>query len=228
MSISGSGTGAPGGIPEFSLLNEQNAASYALRLSMGIANNLDSISFTEIDKQALWKYDTSSSKPTLHPLEHMRVEVTPPRADDSWKQMLAEITERLPPNVRAAYEQSLQAPIEERNPSLIALGKLLEGAAKVFNGIQSSANALDSQNPIAAAGSPLDLRRQMNLELAEKALQGILKDSFPTFEAIKNSLASLGPNDPFFDELMGAANQLGMAYSTLAHLHNKKAAEDHL
>lgn len=54
MTIStGSGTGSPGGIAEPSLLSDQSAAASILRAAMGIVANLDTISFTDVDKKSV-------------------------------------------------------------------------------------------------------------------------------------------------------------------------------
>ena len=80
--------------------------------------------------------------PALHPLEHMRVDVSPSRLDYAWKQTLQDLTNMLPEDIKNAFEQNLLLPTEKRNASLVALGKLLEGTAKTLNWIQNSVNAL--------------------------------------------------------------------------------------
>lgn len=220
MAISGSGTGTPGGIPEFSLHSDQSAAASILRNSLGIVRNLDVIIFTDIDKKALWKYDTSSSKPTLHPLEHVRVDTSPTRIDDSWKQILQDLINDLPSDVKAAYEQNAFLPPDEQNASLIALGKLLEGTAKALNWIQNSVAALDPNNPAAGLGSEIDTRRALNIALADNVIQGIVQNSNTTFQSLRNALLNIGTNDPHFDGLVGTLNQIGLAYSTILDLEN--------
>lgn len=220
MSISGSGSGTPGGIPEFPLISDQTAAALTARTAMGIVGNLDKLMFYQVGEQTQWKYDTSSSKPALHPLEHMRVDVSPPRKDNEWKQILAEIMDDLPRDVRAAYEQSLRLPPEERLPSLIALGKILEGTAKALSWINNSARQLDSNNPLSGPGSEVEARRIINQQLADKVTQGILNDSQATLFAVQKELLNIGSNHPQFDGLMGALNQVAAAYTTLIDVYN--------
>lgn len=225
MSISGSGTGTPGGIPEFSLLSDQTASASVLRAAMGIVKNLDTISFTDVDKKALWKYDTSSSKPTLHPLEHVRVEVSPSRIDDSWKQMLQDLINDLPDDVKTAYERNLLLPPEQKNTALIALGRLLEGTAKTLNWIKNSAAALDPQNPAAGPESEMEARKTFNNALSGRILSGIMANSHMTFQTIRNELLKIGNNDPRFDELAGILNQVGTGYYTILNLNGNSAEE---
>ncbi len=220
MAIFSSGTGTPGGIPEFSLQSDQNAAANLLRNSMGIVNNLDVLIFTEIDRNALWKYDASSSRPTLHPLEHLRVDVSPSRVDESWKQILQDLVNDLPTDVKTAYEQNLLLPPAEQNLSLIALGKLLEGTAKALNWTQNSVTALDPNNPAAGPGSEIEARRIQNMALSNNTMQGIVLNSNTTFQSIRNELLNIDSNNPHFDSLVGTLNQIGMAYTTIMDLNN--------
>lgn len=218
MSISGSNSGVPGGIPEFSLTNDQNAATNVVRNAIGMMVNTDKIDLSQIGVYTLWKYDTTSSRPTLAPLEQMRVDVSPSRRKEEWKEILEEILNDMPRNVRAAYAQSLRTPPEERNPTLIALAKVLEGTAKTLSWIADSAAHLDPKNPLAAPGSEIDFRRQVNIQLNDKSQQGIINDSQATFASMQNELLKIGANHPFFDELMGVLNQLGSAYQTMLEL----------
>lgn len=214
MGISSSGTGTPGGIPEFNLLSDQNSAATIQRAAMGIVRNLDTIVFTDIDKKALWKYDTSSSKPTLHPLEHMRIEVSESRIDDSWKSNFQDLLNKLPNDIRTAYEQNLLLPAEKRNMSLVALGVLLEGTAKVLNWIDNSVHVLEG----AGSDSEIEARRELNRTLAQYVMTGLINESSDNYQALKNELLSIGANNPNFDAISGFLNQIGMAYSTLETL----------
>lgn len=221
MTISSSGTGTPGGINEFSLLSDQNAAASILRAGMGIVSNLDTINFTDVDKKALWKYDTSSSKPTLHPLEHVRADVSPFRIDDSWKQILQDLIDALPDDIRNAYQQNLLLPPGQRNAALVALGRLLEGTAKTLNWIESSVTALDPQNPAAGPGSEIEARKMLNMTLVQGVMQGIMNESQDTFQSIRNELLNnIGRNHPQYDDLVGTLNQIGGAYTTMLNLNN--------
>lgn len=214
MTISGSGTGTPGGIPEYSLLSDQTASASVLRTAMGIVKNLDTVSFTDVDKKALWKYDTSSSKPTLHPLEHVRVEIAPSRIDESWREIYQDLINNLPDDVKYAFKNSKSMP-EETKRTLIVLGKLLEGTAKALNWIQNSINALDPSNPAAGPGSEIEARRAFNNGLVHFVIRGIIKDSYETFQAFKNELLNVDRNDPHFDQMTGILNQIGLSYKTI-------------
>lgn len=115
MVTSSSGTGNPGGMQEIPLLSDQNAAASVMRTAMGMVQNLDTIVFTDIGKKALWKYEASSNKPTLmSPLEHMRVDTSASRSDDSWKQLLQDLINDLPDDIRTAYEQNLALPAGQK------------------------------------------------------------------------------------------------------------------
>lgn len=222
MTISGSGTGTPGGTQVPSLLSDQSAAASVLRAGMGIIKNLDTISFTDVDKKALWKYDTSSSKPTLHPLEHVRSDVSPSRIDDGWRQILKDLINGLEPeDVRNAYKQNLSLKPELRNASLDALERLLEGVAKALNWLQNSVIALDPQNPAAGPGSEIEARRIFNATLVQRVMQGIMGEGQTTFQSMNNELLKIGRNNPQFDDLVGILNQIGGAYTTLLNLNNE-------
>lgn len=220
MSISGSGTGTPGGIPEFSLLSDQNSAASLNRAAMGMVKNLDTMIFTEVGKGALWKYDTSSSRPTLHPLEHMRIDASPSRIDESWKELLQDLIDNLPNEVRVAYERNLSLPFEERNSSLMTLGLLLEGTAKILNWIDNSAFILDPTNPTAGPESEIAARRELNASLVKDVMKEIINESNKHFQALRDELLAIGTNNPHYDSLSGTLNQIGMAYSTLYALQN--------
>lgn len=218
MSISGSNSGIPGGIPEFSLTNDQNAATNVVRNAIGMMANTDKIDLSQIGVYTLWKYDTTSSRPTLAPLEQMRVDVSPSRRKEEWKEILEEILNDMPRNVRAAYAQSLRTPPEERNPTLIALAKVLEGTAKILSWMAEAVDHLDPNNPLAGPGSEIDFRRQVNMQLNDKSQRGIIQDSQTAFTSMENELLKMGPNQPFFDDLLGVLNQIGSAYQTLHEL----------
>lgn len=171
-------------------------------------------------KKALWKYDSSSSKPTLHPLENLRTDISDSGVDDSWKQIMQELVNDLPDDVKAAYEQNLLLPPEERNPTLVALGKLLEGTAVALNWLQNSVNVLDPQNRVAGPGSEIEARQILNMALADTVMTGIIVDSNVTFQSVQNALLQIGNNDPHFDDLVGILNQIGSAYTTLLSLNS--------
>lgn len=219
MVTSSSNTGNPGGIPEIHLLSDQSAAASVLRTSMGIIRNLDTISFTDVGKKALWKYESSPNKPTLHPLEHLRTDTSPSIIDDSWKKIMQDLINDLPHDVRVAYEQNLLLRPEEKNASLVALGRLLEGTAKALNWIHNSVIALDPNNSAARPGSEKETRRLINMNLANWVMSGVMLDSNAVFQSMRNELLKLGPNDPHFDDLVGILNQVGLAYSTILNLN---------
>lgn len=223
MSISGSGTssgtGNPGGIPEYSLLSDQTAAAATQRAALGIVQNLDTIIFTDVGKKSLWKYDTSSSKPTLHPLEHVRTETSASRIDDNWKEILKDLLNDLPDDVKTAYERNLQLPANEKNAALVALGRLLEGTAKALNWIRNSVTALDPKNPAAGPGSAIEARQAINLSLSGLVINGIIHDSHATFQSLQDELLKVGSNDPDFDGLLGILNQVGGAYTAILSLN---------
>ena len=210
--IPSSNTGVPGGMTEASLLSEQNAAANILRASMGIIKNLDTMSFTKVDEKALWKYEASSNKPTLHPLEHLRADTSPSQTDDSWKENLQDLINDLPDDIRTTYQQNLLLPPEQRNAAYTSLNTLLEGTAKVLSWMQNSVYALDPKNPIAGPGSEHEARRNVNMALAQVVMSGIINDSNATHQSLQNELLKIGNNDPHFDDLLGAWNQIGAAY----------------
>lgn len=216
---SGSGTGTPGGIPEYSLLSEQTAAASILRAAMGIVSNLDTVSFTQIKPQDLWKYETSSSTPTLHPLENLRSDVSDSDSDNSWKQILQDLVNDLPDDIKNAYQQSLQLSIDQRNASLVALGTLLEGTAKALSWMQNAVDTLDPKNPLAGPGSEIEARKILNMSLANTMMTGIINDSNTTFQSLRNEVLQIGSNDPHFDELTGILNQMGSAYASIINLN---------
>lgn len=218
--ISGSGTGTPGGIPEYSLLSDQTASASVIRAAMGIVKDLDTVIFTDVDKKALWKYDTSPGNPTLHPLEHVRVEVSPSRLDDSWKGILQNLINDLPDDVRTAYETNSRMPIDQKNASLMILGTLLEGTAKTLNWMQNTILALDPNNPAAGPGSEMSIRKEMNDAFARTALNGIKINSQSMFQNLRQELLNIGANHPRFDDLTGFLNQVGGAYTAILKLPN--------
>lgn len=226
MAISGSNTGNPGGIPEFSLNTDQNAAAQVLRTAMGIIKNLDTISFTDVGKKPLWKYESSPSKPTLHPLEHLRADTSPSRIDDSWKELMQTLINDLPENVRVAYERNLLLPLENRNASLIALGRILEGTAKTIHWINNSAKAVETQKPVEEIGTQTDARITNNVEWAKAIMTGIMRDSQIIFQLVRNELLKFGPNDQHFDGLVGVLNKVGLAYKSILNVNNPENTAD--
>jgi hypothetical protein len=216
MVSSTSGTGSPGGMNEIPLISDQNAAAATLRTAMGIVKNLDTIIFTDVDKRALWKYDTSSNNPMLHPMGQVRINTSANEgSDDSWKDILQDLVDDLPSDVKTAYEKNLLLPPESKNTSLVALGRLLEGTAKALNWLENSAMAINPENPAAGPGSAADERKNMNIALANGVMNGISTEGNATIQGLQNQLLQIGANNPHFNDLQGFMNQVGMAYNTI-------------
>lgn len=212
-----SSNSSPGGIPDFYLLNDQNAAAINQKNLLGLYTNLDYISFSEVAKQTLWKYDAQSNKPALdHPIMGL-LRLTSSRDDEKidWQDIYEQLVNGMPPDIQSAFEENLNKDLHEQNPALNALGQLLKTTAQVIAYLNICLNSLDQANPIAAPGSEVSERNIANLNLSQIALQGMVNQSINLFNSLNKQILTQSNNNRDFDRLTGLLNNLGSSFKSL-------------
>lgn len=194
--------------------DERIAATQVALMNMGIssASNAIDIPFTQIDKEALWKYKEHAENPLGHTIFSERELTTPDNPPDTrWKASLDDLFNRFPA-IKERVLTELGKAEEDQNPALMTFISTLEGFAKVLSFLEMAAVPVVPDTPTA--------QRQIdNTVLPFVAMTSLLRAESTL---INNALALSSPNDLEHDELLALTNQIGGACTVIRGLLSNK------
>jgi len=206
MSITGSasgGSGTPGShiyIGHREL--ESTASTAAAMASLHIAKDTLTLPLIQVDQDTR-KYQSSANRPVLAPLSATRGSaptLTGP-ADESWKSIYKEMTEKMPKDFRPLFESAMLLPADKRNPNITTLDETMQTAAKLINTLRKAAIPLDPESLAAERAAdniakPYTALHEMaythgELLAGAQAYLGMVGANNPNFDAIANKMGSL-------------------------------------
>lgn len=207
MPVGGTGMGDDvGNLNQPSIFELETKASVEIsKAQLGIIRDTLEVSFIQIGEKDLWKYQASSSRPTLAPLASTRMETaTLSESDVSWKGIQEELLKQLPDDVQLRYARDNEKPIEERSEAFRALGEAVKTLAKLI-----------AQFGIAKADSvKAERKAELNAILPSIAHEeSVALSGFINMRAF-DLIESFGSNMPYFDKLSGTIQQFDHAVSS--------------
>lgn len=220
MSIFGSGVGGNIGGPQQPLQRDIEATAWTEvnKAFAGLTKDTLIVPFTKLGGN-VWKYESNANRPTLHPMESLRVSLTNPELiDESWMPFFENLIQQLPPDVKEAFNEQNKRSFEERNPSFVALNHLLIATAKILLWIENTNHLLAPDSIQVAPGTPLRQRTDEYQYLPYLAIQTAIADGETIYGSAFNYLSQLGPNNPYFDALLNFNSQLKEAFDALTTL----------
>ncbi len=193
---------------------EQTAREQVSReiLSILPAGSFKIIPFTQANFQQTWKYDTSASKPTLHPLLRLRLsKVAEFVEEEVWPVRYDELIERLPPAVKARLIFQNSKPFAERDIDYVILNNLIIFFAQTLDWIERASQS-------APPDSPAEVYNNMNMVLPYIALEAIITKTETTIKEIAEYLENLGANYQHFDSLTNLVREFRVVHQNLKHI----------
>lgn len=142
---------------------------------------------------------SESSRPTLSPLFRTRYVDQPNQGDDGSD--YAELRNSLPPELQELLTEDEKLPFRDRDPNMIALDNSLQFEANRRGLVKSLANP-----PIDIKRATADAANFKNLPAEAK--HNIAHYSGQIVQGLDNYLQTIGPNDPSYDLLLNASNQM--------------------
>jgi hypothetical protein len=167
------GTAQPPGIIE----REATAFTVNMQATLGIVPDSLEVPVGKLDPQTRFKYDTTAARPSLRPIETLRMGAELAVEDSSFKKYLEEFIALLSP--------SDQEGIEKKRPQHVILEALLEIAAKAFTQIDV-----------------IKEERVSDIQAESLIAKETLKQREEVKRLTEELLPVLGANDPHYDALV--------------------------
>jgi hypothetical protein len=199
--------------PQPTVEQYESTAGRALpKLELGITKDT-LVPFTDVSKQATWKYDTNANNPSLHSLNMVRMSGKDSPTDDQWKDFYESLLNTLPKDVQDKLAEMNKLPLEKRNPQFFpaferyyAFELTLQTTAKAEAWLNTALKGADSENSI-------------NFTENNRALAGALADNFAAYgkefvECAKDILKE-DVNAPDYNSLNEALDQLSAGFKGL-------------
>lgn len=205
----GSGSSPPGGPQQLTALEiELSAATTNLRTQLGVLRDSMEVPFSQLDAAATWKYQSTSSNPTLSPMVRVRTSGTSPReSDKTWTEEFSHLLDLLPEEIKRQLIIESKLPPEERNPAFGALDSTLGAMAKAIVWLK-------------AASKPVDTSLGQEPFYAHVVQQGALANGNAVLTGAHTFMEEQGHNMVHFDGLTKFVTQIDDGLDLLNRLSN--------
>lgn len=222
MNVSGSGVGPSDvniGNPNMQSQVEKDTTPVNLINQALLAIVQDSIKLfvTDIGKDQLWKYQSSSSQPTLpHPLEVARIvgNTISDIQNKAWEKYYENLKELNELAVKDRLQRELKKPAEERNTAYVAFDNVMIAAAKTLAWIDSVKLPVNPNNPEGRASVVnQSLSQVLTLNLGEVG-ENFVKEAHEFLDQV-------GSNHQNFDKLTNLLNQTESALNKVNQLSKR-------
>jgi len=199
----GSGIGGNIGGPQEPTIEQMQASAsveVAKQMSGIMRDSLDVV-FTQLGGN-LWRYQSDSGHPVLHPMATFRIDMGKEKALSSELQKTFEaLAKMLTPGIYKRLTMDMERPMQARNSSMRALEEVLYGAARA---VVTLKGAMQPQEASSAAA----LRHIQYLQLPERGLAGAKSYSGELSQLIGDMLEQEGAAMFHFDECQAGAKEL--------------------
>lgn len=207
MSIPASGQGGTIGGPATPTVYETTttASTVVAQTNLGItADSLDR-PLPQMDAHTLWKYNTNANNPFISPLNRLRIVLEYARKTDAvWTEAFARLVRLIAEETRAELLHEAHLPPEMRNHAYGALDQSLGWMAKIMTWLnQVSRPPTDEQIVLS--------RTPENTALSSVVMDATVTQGLEIVTGALNYLDQVGPQDPNFDGLTNATNNVGNA-----------------
>jgi hypothetical protein len=156
-------------------------------------------------------------RPTLLPLFRTLI-VDDQKIPDTSRNYYEKLRNELSPNLKTKLEQDEQQPFEDRDPDLVALDNSLRFNANVL-ALAKSFSLPVEEGHLSLIGA------QQYLNLPNAIRQEILTYGTTVSNYVDRFLAQIGPNDPSYDFLLNATNQIKQTLDLLTEFHTNPLPE---
>lgn len=202
---------------------EATAWTEVNKAALGIVNDSIEIAFSQIDK----RYSTShlgtqtgyrarEDQPILdHTLENVRVlqSLNLP-VDESWNSTYEQLVSQLPPELLARFKFEQQKPLNEQDPSFVAIDNVLKRGAQILTTISVRCQSPDP-NSLEAA------RTEWNLGISMGALRQSITNTIEVADKAEEYLEDRGANLPHHDDYKNSITQIRSDAEILSHVDLK-------
>ena len=174
------------------------------------------VPFSQLEYDAVFKYQAEADRPTLHPLLHLRISGAEPEVidEEKWQNIYHELFEALPENVKEWITWEMNKPFEDRDPSYVMVNNVLTTAARVIGWLSNVTQPVQ-------ANSRAEQSYVLNVALPFVALRSITAQTENILNAGNSWLNSVGANYPHHDSLISYLTQVGDALSRLENLREQ-------
>jgi hypothetical protein len=180
---------------------ETSALVIVNKAALAIVMDSIEISFMKFGGN-LWKYESSSSQPTLsHPLETTRRATPRENEDTGWKEFFDKLIQDLPAEISARLIREREKLREERNLPYVALDEFLVSTAKALAWLER-ASEVDNPNSVSYKNALL------NLELPKILADNLEKAGDDILVQAREYLNNVGSNYAHFDRINDNINQI--------------------
>lgn len=174
---------------------EATATTKNIQINLGIMQDTLAVPLSEIGKEATWKYNATSSRPTLqyvHSLRSSNPELEQD-VDTAWQAKYDQLINELPEEIREALIENRNLVRAEQFTSLVALENTLIIFAKALNVIETAAET--ELTEVAQK------RKAINEQVTQyvKKNYEILADD--VLSAIKKKIDDIGRNHSNYDAI---------------------------
>jgi len=147
----------------------------------------------------VWKYQSAASRPTMAPLMTVR-DTSASKGDYAgiWTEFLEALKNLMASDLQAKLEADALKPREDRDPSLVALGEVLKGAATFLAFLDLA----------AVPSSAAETRNERNVAIPSWAFAGLQTEGKAFLDAARSFLNTAGANSSDYDALNNVLNDL--------------------
>lgn len=216
MSLTAPGTGSspPGGPQQMTPLEiELTAATANLRTQLGVLKDSMEVPFSQLDKTATWKYQSTPSNPVLAPLVRVRVGSSAPKeTDKTWTKEFNYLLDQLPADLKNQYLVQSKLPYEERSQAFQALDTILGATAKAIVWIKAASKPLETSLALE--------NMALYHALPDFVRNGAVVNASTVLESAHDFLNEQGHNMVHFDGLTKFVSQIDSSLNELNRLVN--------